>query len=59
MRSICALRGRLAPIIVSGLTFLAPAVSAEDVPAALGQVPRFEPAPCPKLTEAGELAKAS
>jgi pimeloyl-ACP methyl ester carboxylesterase len=59
MRSICALRDRLAPIVVSGLTFLAPAVSAQDVPAAADKVPRFEPAPCPKLTGAGELAKAS
>jgi len=49
----------LAPIVVSGLTFLAPAVSAQDVPAAADKVPRFEPAPCPKLTGAGELAKAS
>src|SRR6266550_8256010 len=59
MRSIWALRDRLAPIVVSGLTFLAPAVSAQDVPTGAGQVPRFEPAPCPKLTGAGELAKAS
>src|SRR6516164_11041910 len=59
MRSIRALRERLAPIVVSGLTFLAPAVSAQDVPAAADKVPRFEPAPCPKLTGAGELAKAS
>jgi pimeloyl-ACP methyl ester carboxylesterase len=56
---ICALRYRLAPIVVSGLTFLAPAVSAEDAPTAAGQVPRFERAPCPKLTGADELAKAS
>jgi hypothetical protein len=41
------------------LTFLAPAVSAQDVPTATGQVPRFEPAPCPKLPGADELAKAS
>jgi pimeloyl-ACP methyl ester carboxylesterase len=46
-------------IIVSGLTFLAPVVSAQDAPTAAGQVPRFEPAPCPKLTGAEELAKAS
>jgi pimeloyl-ACP methyl ester carboxylesterase len=59
MRSICALRDRFALIVVSGLTFLAPAVSAQDVPTGAGQVPRFEPAPCPKLTGAGELAKAS
>src|SRR6516165_2890100 len=59
MRSICALRDRFALIIVSSLTFLSPAVSAQDVPAAAGQVPRFEPAPCPKLTGAEELAKAS
>ena len=59
MRSICALRDRLAPIVVSGLTFLAPAVSAQDVPTGAGQVPRFEPAPCPKLAGAEELAKAS
>src|SRR5262249_10827115 len=32
-------------IVVSGLTFLAAAVSAQDVPTAAGQVPRFEPAP--------------
>jgi pimeloyl-ACP methyl ester carboxylesterase len=59
MRSICALRGRFALIIVSGLTFLAAAVSAQDVPAAADKVPRFEPAPCPTLTGAGELARAS
>lgn len=59
MRSIYELRDRLALIIVSGLTFLAPAVSAQGVPKATDQVPRFEPAPCPKLTGAGELAKAS
>src|SRR5258708_13355447 len=46
-------------IVVSGLTCLAPAVSAQDVPTAAGQVPRFEPAPCPKLPGADELAKAS
>jgi pimeloyl-ACP methyl ester carboxylesterase len=56
---ICALRDRFALIVVSGLTFLAPAVSAQDVPTAAGQVPRFEPAPCPKLPGADELAKAS
>ena len=43
IRPICALRDRLAPIVVSGLTFLAPAVSAQDVQTAAGQVPRFEP----------------
>src|SRR6516165_9732509 len=59
MRSICALRDRFALIIVSSLTFLAPVVSAQDAPTAAGQVPRFEPAPCPKLTGAEELAKAS
>src|SRR5215472_10626705 len=60
MRSSCALRDRFALIVVSGLTFLAPAVvSAQDTPTAAGPVPRFEPAPCPKLTGAGELAKAS
>src|SRR5882672_8336861 len=56
---ICALRDRFALIVVSGLTFLAPAVSAQDVPTAAGQVPRFEPASCPKLPGADELAKAS
>src|SRR5215470_10307534 len=59
MRSICAFRARLASIVVSGLTLFAPAVSAQDVPTAVGQVPRFEPAPCPKLAGANELAKAS
>src|SRR5215831_12509895 len=59
MRSICALRARFASIVVSGLTFLAAAVSAQDAPTAAGQVPRFEAAPCPKLTGADELAKAS
>jgi len=59
MRSICVLRARFTLIVVSGLTFLAPAVSAQDVPTAAGQVPRFEPAPCPKLPGADELAKAS
>jgi pimeloyl-ACP methyl ester carboxylesterase len=34
-------------------------VSAQDAPTAAGEVPRFEPAPCPKLTGADELAKAS
>src|SRR5882672_6509063 len=56
---ICALRDGFALIVLSGLTFLAPAVSAQDVPTGAGQVPRFEPAPCPKLTGADELAKAS
>ena len=59
MRLACALCNRFALIVLSGLTFLAPAVSAQDVPTAAGQVPRFEPAPCPKLTGADELAKAS
>src|SRR6266481_71268 len=59
MRWTCALRDRFALIVLSGLTFLAPAVSAQDVPTGAGQVPRFEPAPCPKLTGADELAKAS
>jgi pimeloyl-ACP methyl ester carboxylesterase len=60
MRSICALRDRFALIVVAScVTFLAPAVSAQDVPTGAGQVPRFEPAPCPKLTGAGGLAKAS
>ena len=53
MRSIRALRERLVLIVVTGLTFLAPAVSAQDVPTGPGQVPRFEPAPCPTLTGAG------
>jgi pimeloyl-ACP methyl ester carboxylesterase len=59
MRSICALRDRFTLIVVSGLTFLAPAVFAQDVPTAAGRVPRFDPAPCPKLTGADELEKAS
>ena len=60
MRSICALRNRFALIVVAScVTFLAPAVSAQDVPTAAGEVPRFEPAPCPKLPGADELAKAS
>ena len=59
MRLACALRNRFALIVLSGLTFLAQAVSAQDVPTAAGRVPRFEPAPCPKLTGADELAKAS
>ena len=59
MRSLCAFRDRLALIVGSGLTFLAPAVCAQDVPTAAGQVPRFETAPCPKLPGAEELAKAS
>src|SRR5262249_52370731 len=59
MRSICALRARFALIVVSGLTFLAAAVSAQDATTGAGQVPRFEPAPCPKLAGADELAKAS
>jgi pimeloyl-ACP methyl ester carboxylesterase len=60
MRSIRALRDRFALIVVAScVTFLAAAVSAQDVPTAAGQVPRFEPAPCPKLPGAEELAKAS
>ena len=59
MRSSCALRDRFALIVVSGLTLFAPVVSAQDVPTGAGQVPRFEPMPCPKLTGADELAKAS
>jgi pimeloyl-ACP methyl ester carboxylesterase len=59
MRSTCALRARFALIVVSGLTFLAAAVSAQDATTGAGQVPRFEPAPCPKLTGTDELAKAS
>src|SRR5258707_991115 len=60
MRSICALRdGFVLIVVASCVTFLAPAVSAQDVPTAAGQVPRFEPAPCPKLPGADELAKAS
>src|SRR6266436_5079952 len=59
MRSSSALRDRFSLIVVSGLTLLSPAVSARDVPTGEGQVPRFEPTPCPKLTGADELAKAS
>src|SRR5499427_4647880 len=59
MRSICALGEIFVLIVATGLTFLAPVVSAQDAPTAAGQVPRFEPAPCPKLTGADELAKAS
>jgi pimeloyl-ACP methyl ester carboxylesterase len=60
MRSIRALRDRSALIIVAlCVTLLAPVVSAQDVPTGAGQVPRFEPASCPKLTGADELAKAS
>ena len=60
MRSICALRDRFALIVVaSSVTFLAPAASAQGVPTAAGEAPRFEPAPCPKLPGAEELAKAS
>src|SRR5499427_279462 len=59
MRSICALGEIFVLIVATGLTFLAPVVSAQDAPTAAGQVPRFEPTPCPKLTGADELAKAS
>ncbi len=60
MRSICVLRARFALIVVAScVTFLAPAVSAQDAPPAAGEVPRFEPTPCPKLPGAEELAKAS
>src|SRR5258708_4997670 len=60
MRSICALRDGFALIVVAScMTFLAPVVSAQDTPTAAGEVPRFEPAPCPKLPGAEELAKAS
>ena len=53
-------RDRFALIVVAScVTFLAPAVSAQDAPTAAGEVPRFEPAPCPKLPGAEELAKAS
>ena len=60
MRLICALRDRFALIVVAScVTFLAPAVSAQDAPTAAGDVPRFEPTSCPKLPGAEELAKAS
>jgi pimeloyl-ACP methyl ester carboxylesterase len=60
MRSISVLRARFALIVVAScVTFLAPAVSAQDAPPTAGEVPRFEPTPCPKLPGAEELAKAS
>ena len=60
MRSICALRDRFALIVVAScVTFLAPVASAQDASTAAAEVPRFEPAPCPKLPGAEELAKAS
>src|SRR5215831_18177366 len=59
MRSIRALRDGLALIVLSGLTFLALAFSAQDASTGASEVPRFEPAPCPKLPGANELAKAS
>ena len=60
MRSICALQDRFAIIVVAScVTFLAPTVSAQDAPPTAGAVPRFEPTPCPKLSGAEELAKAS
>jgi pimeloyl-ACP methyl ester carboxylesterase len=60
IRSILALRDRIALVIVAScVTFLAPAVCAQDAPPTAGEVPRFEPTPCPKLSGAEELAKAS
>ncbi len=60
MRSICALRGGFALIVVAScVTFLAAAVSAQNAPMLATEVPRFEPIPCPRLPGAEELAKAS
>jgi pimeloyl-ACP methyl ester carboxylesterase len=60
MRSIRARPDRLALIVVAScVAFLAPPVSAQNAPTAAGAVPRFEPAPCPTLPGAEELAKAS
>ena len=61
MLSIWVLRDRFALIVaVSCVTFLTLAVSAQDAPpTGAGQVPRFEPAPCPKLTGADELANSN
>jgi hypothetical protein len=57
MRSIFALRDRFAlTVTASCLTFLAPAVSAQEAPTAAGEVPRFESAQCPDLS--AQLAKA-
>lgn len=52
MQSICL-------TVVSALTLLASAASAPAAPPITDQVPRFEPAPCPQLAGADELAKAS
>jgi pimeloyl-ACP methyl ester carboxylesterase len=60
MRSIWTLSNRFALIVVVWcVTFPAPAVSAQDALPSSGQVSSFEPALCPKLPGAEELAKAS
>src|ERR1700722_8675812 len=57
---ICALRDRIALLVVAlCVTFLTSAVSAQNASTVASEVPRFEPAPCPKLPGADELAKAS
>jgi pimeloyl-ACP methyl ester carboxylesterase len=57
MRSLRALRDLIAT--ASCVAFLAPVASAQNAPTAARTAPRFEPAPCPKLPGAEELAKAS
>ncbi len=60
MRSVCALRDRFALIVAAScVTFLAAVAHAQSVSMAAAVVPRFEPAPCPKLPGADELTKAS
>jgi pimeloyl-ACP methyl ester carboxylesterase len=57
MRPIFALPDRFALVVAAScLTFLAPSVSAHDVPTAASEVPRFERARCPDLTT--QLANA-
>jgi len=57
MRSLLALRDLT--VAASCAAFLAPLASAQYAPPAARTVPRFEPAPCPQLPGAEELAKAS
>ena len=57
MRSLLALRDPIAAALC--VAFLAPVASAQHAPPAARTVPRFEPAPCPQLPGAEELARAT
>ena len=60
MRSTRVLRVRCALIATAScVAFLAPLASAQNAPPTTRAVPRFEPAPCPNLPGAEQLAKAS